>query len=62
MNIIYVSSTHLLHRHVEDDAEDEEDQEDGPTAWFGYRCLLPIAFIKPKSAVLLLLDAHSSCT
>lgn len=28
-NIIYVSSTHLLHQHVEDDEEDELDEEDG---------------------------------
>ena len=25
-NIIYVSSTHLLHQHVEDDEDDEEDE------------------------------------
>ena len=29
-NLMYVSSTHLLHQHVEDNVEDEEDGPDGP--------------------------------
>ncbi len=54
------SSTHPLHWQVEDVEDVENGNEDGGlTARFDYRYLLLKAFMKPKSAVPFLFDAHS---